>query len=314
MTRQWVTAVALVALVALAGCPSLTGTTPSETGQPAENRSPAGTAAPSPPGDTTTGTAVRPTATATVSGPTTTPGAANGSRVRRLLAAHSSALGDDDYELTRSERRRVTGPNGTRADVRRVVARSSAVEDRISGRLTANGTSGPDVTRTNTFVANGTVYRRTVDSGHEPEYAREPAERSHRELHEEMATTGLESLLEAGRYENVSTVERDGRRLARYELAAFDGSPWIRESTVENASGFYLVDREGVVREARLSYRLSDPDAGSTMTVELSYAVETADRLAVERPDWVDEAVEAADGESPAPTSSNRTASAGDPS
>ncbi|WP_049931073.1 DUF7537 family lipoprotein [Halosimplex carlsbadense] len=313
MTGRLPAALALVALVALAGCAPLTGSTPSGPAEPVETRSVGGTAVPSSPGDIATATAVRPTTAATGSGPSTVE-TANASRVRRVVAAHSTALADRDYEVTRSERRRVTGPNGTRSAVRRVVARSSAAQDRIAGRLTVNGTLEPGVTRTNTFVADGTVNRRTVHSGHEPEYTREAAEQSHRELHGEMATTSLEELLELGRYERASTVERDGRRLGRYELAAFAGPSWSRASTVENASGVYLVDRDGVVREARLTYRLSDPEAETTMTVERTYAVETADRLAVERPAWVDEAVEAADGRASPSTSSNRTKSDDGPS
>ncbi|SEN11157.1 hypothetical protein SAMN05216388_1001394 [Halorientalis persicus] len=133
------------------------------------------------------------------------------------------------------------------------------------------------------FVADGTQYLDAVADG-ETTTRRAPFEGSFEARHEPEMLGGGESLggiLRSGNYTAAGTVERDGRRLARFELVEADRSR-ISE-TVTDASGEVLVGSDGVVYDAALRIELESGYLNQT------FRIERLGDVTVERPDWVDE-------------------------
>lgn len=298
MSRRWL----LVAgVVALAGCASLTGggtdtaaspgsvetTTP--TVEPASTAEP--TATPTPAAEPTPTLAATPTVTPTPA-TTATPGETADERVERQIEAHRTAVGNYDYDLTRYRFERATTAEWAFVRNVSVQIRSSAVSDRVVGESveTRSARGNTSVTERDVFVAVNVSHRRVVRQTGRTQFSNRTVDSTHQRSHEVSAANVVQSIVETARYENASTVERDGRTLHRYELVALREGYYDGDLIVENASGYYFVDREGIIHEARLTYDLSSPDSETTKTVGRYFEVEIADRLTVERPGWVDRA------------------------
>ncbi len=144
-------------------------------------------------------------------------------------------------------------------------------------------------TETNRIYIEGrTQYVRGTSNGETIVESRE-LERDFAGTHPpEMLNDGesLGGILRIGTYVPTETVQRNGRRLLRFELDSADESGI--SGRVTEATGSVFVDTESVVHEANMSLEIEDND-GQIVTVAQSFVVHQLGEISVERPDWVDE-------------------------
>jgi hypothetical protein len=194
------------------------------------------------------------------------------------LRNHSRALANTSYAV---EMRIDISANGSTID-RSFAVRSDpgaerqrvelrgrqSVTDRFVGngtiytRLRANGSTGYDVRRFDRYnLTFGTLHRRSVSQGR------------------------LAGIYQYGDFDESGTVTRNGRTLTEYTLV---DTGITRNATVESASGRVLVDREGVIRLARID--ISGTRGGDEFFIHTEYRVTGIGTVTADRPGWLAEA------------------------
>ena len=189
-----------------------------------------------------------------------------------LIAATDQRLATTDYTLTQTLEQQA-GEESLSVTQR---TRSSLTDERRLFVFDATSETN------RLFVADGTQYLDAVSDG-ETTSRSGPLERSFESLHEPEMLGGGESLggiLRNGNYTAAGTVERDGRRLVRFELTEADRSRI--SGSVTDASGEVLVGDDGVVYDAALRIELESGYLNQT------FRIEQLGDVTVERPDWVD--------------------------
>ena len=271
--RRWVLAVGLCCLLVLAGCG---GTSIG----PGETVSPTGEATPTGDGDDTGSTATPE--------PFAYPNGTNASSVTdrtALYATHAETLGTVSFasNLTQVV---VAGENRSEATS---LVRSDPAAERAVSSFTVTEPTG--VTSADTF-RNGTdrYRRRTVDdrTSYRVRNATGPFEDFHAQQ------TGLlrsaDRLFQLARFAGNGTVERDGRRLARYDLTGINESTVGENTTITSTDGVLLVDERGVVHRAAVEVR-GERD-GQRQRLRIEYRTTATGDVTVDRPEWLSTAEE----------------------
>jgi hypothetical protein len=201
-----------------------------------------------------------------------------------LFEAHQDGLTGTDYAVAYGTRSVVAG---NRSEVSTVV-RSDRDRERT---LERTGVPGAAATL-ETFRNRSGFFRREAVDDRIHYTVRDPG-LSFRAAHRQRADARypVETVLRYGEFERTGTATHDGRRVTRFGLAAVNRSALSAGTTVTEASGALLVDRQGVVRRALVDIR-GERD-GTDRRLVAEYRVVETGEVTVTPPDWLDEATAA---------------------
>ena len=105
-------------------------------------------------------------------------------------------------------------------------------------------------------------------------------------------TQNFTGIVDGFAWETAGTAEVDGATVTEYTLTGVADTGTLNlptDATVDNATGTLLVDGDGVIREAAVSYDVHASD-GSTTTLEATISFSDIGSTTVTEPDWLSEA------------------------
>lgn len=275
MNRRVLAAVAVAALVLLAGCGGADQTATESPGMGGE--SPEGTAEGTPTASaTSTPTPSDPFAGVSMAPGTTEDGVTNASE---LLAAHASALDGRSVTVDMDFTLEVNGSG------QNVSFRGKVTPDDDRGWMRIDLQDGTGTY----YTESGTTYQKVVQNG-ETSYGTTTSVSAIPTKPRFGADIRIRSAITAANWTATGVVERDGEQLIRYEATDVDlpDSVNVSGDTTTETSGTLLVGEDGAVHYVAVHTRVESSDE----TVVYSIEVDLTDvgSTTVERPDWVDEA------------------------
>lgn len=197
-----------------------------------------------------------------------------------LLAGHRTAINESSYEVSYSVDIR---QGGTAVASRTVGTRSNLSERRSYSLVSEPGRVAEAYRNETTFVTR--EFR-----GNDSQYTVQELDRSYPAEHARIAGT-----------ETIDLVVRNANFTAEAVLEHRDGSTYIQyaleearvnaSANVSFATGSIVVDQSGVVHSASL--RVEGTNQGARYLVDMQYRLVGLGNVPVDRPDWVDEAVQA---------------------
>lgn len=194
-----------------------------------------------------------------------------------LAAAHTQRLSERGYEVRLSVALSGAGESRNRTYLVRRDADSRALYQRV-----VRGANGTPVVA---YVNETASYQKQGVA--DPSYDVDTATTS--DGGPTAVAKAPESLVPLGEWTDPSAVSRDGQTLVRYDLDGISpDAQFVDADQVSNASGSLLVDQQGVVH--RVALNVTRERDGATSTARYEYRVTDLGDVAVEKPEWVSEA------------------------
>lgn len=269
MERRTIGVLAVVALVAVAGCSGLTGSDDPTDAMP----------------DTDSQTDTRTSSESTTDeqpslADVSYPAGASESgfdNASAVATGHADALTESGYAVSLSQQ----SVEGDQSSELHYDVRSDPEAKRMLGTLETSSYR-------NQWYGNETHRHANVTSNGESSLQVRERSTDFSETHrQETLSPTVQSVLASGNYTATDVVERDGETAVRYELQEYNASDNANFET-ESATGSVLVGESGVVYEAALV--VNGTSDGSDVSLELTYEVTETGDVTVERPDWADDA------------------------
>ncbi|WP_225333390.1 DUF7537 family lipoprotein [Halomicrobium urmianum] len=286
MTARTLAMLCVVGLVLLAGCGGLSGGS-AET--PVSNETDGGTATPT---GTPTESAGSVDEFAFPAG-TSADGFGN---VSDLTSAHGDTLEGQDVESRyRSEswERDASGNQSSLRSVFTADVRSDVEAERAL--LTTNVSyvgqgRVQTVSLTTSLTTANETYTRSVDRAGNASYSVDTPSTGFATRHASISATGIRPVLESASWNATEVTRRNGTKVVRYEPTAVTTDDQATNENAANLTGQVLVDEDGVVHGAELGFVVSGNESQGSQVVRYDYDLMRPDDVAVEDPDWLDEA------------------------
>jgi hypothetical protein len=196
-----------------------------------------------------------------------------------LFDAHRATLGERDYAVNLTQ---VVLADGDRT---RTVSRVRS--DLDAGRLRGAFTASSNNVTVDTFRNKSRFFRRQTVADRTTYRVRNTTGsfESYHDRRTSLVASSV-SIYRFAAYTANGTVERDGRTLYRFDLAAVNESAVAENVTVTGAAGRLLIDERGLIHRSTLELRGESAD-GDTRRLFVSYRVTGTGDVTVERPDWL---------------------------